>query len=58
MSCSDPHRLGPASDKKATVSADASRMAKAVAKRVLDLMSSQKWIPAKDAKKAMGESDH
>jgi hypothetical protein len=47
-----------AGDKKATVSADASRMAKTVAKQVVDLMSSQKWIPAKDAEKATGQADH
>ncbi len=39
-------------DKKATVSADASRMAKNVAKQVVDLMSSQKWIPAKSTEQS------
>lgn len=37
---------GSAGDTRATVEADASRMAKAVAKQVEELMTSQKWIPA------------
>jgi len=37
---------GGAGDKKATVEADASRMAKAVAKQIEEVMVSQKWIPA------------
>jgi hypothetical protein len=37
---------GGAGDRKASVEADASRMAKAVAKQIKDVMISQKWIPA------------
>jgi hypothetical protein len=38
--------LGDAGDKKGTVQADASRMAKAVAKQIEAFMVSQKWVPA------------
>jgi len=41
---------GSAGDKKATVGADASRMAKAVAKQVDQVMVSQQWIPAPQSK--------
>ena len=41
---------GSVGDKKETVEGDASRMAKAVAKQIEDLMVAQNWIPAPPAK--------
>jgi hypothetical protein len=41
---------GRAGDKKATVEADASRIAKAVAKQVEEVMASQHWIPPQPPK--------
>jgi hypothetical protein len=38
--------LGDAGDKKGSVQADASRMAKAVAKQIEAFMINQKWISA------------
>jgi hypothetical protein len=37
---------GSAADKKATVEADASRIAKAIAKQIDEVMVGQQWIPA------------
>ncbi|MGD0902645.1 MAG: DUF4410 domain-containing protein [Terracidiphilus sp.] len=37
---------GDATDKKATVDGDASRLAKAVAKQIAGVMAAQKWIPS------------
>ncbi len=39
---------GAAGDRKATVEADASRMAKAVAKQIQALMAAQKWVPPQE----------
>jgi hypothetical protein len=41
--------VGDATDRKATVDGDASRMAKAVAKQIAALMTAQQWIPSPPA---------